>query len=170
MINSGTTKYNIWRNRRGVAINGFDSTWIQIRKHWQYGSVYVTGADLSLKLHRRMNDVPYATNVSTKRRNNRTWLVCQLRPSLLWDVENCSSLGYYTASSGNYFRHFCTTYRSRLLKCQESEKSWILNPWWLDRFVCPETSLGIYYYLLRNSPEECSFYLLLGCYIRGAGW
>jgi hypothetical protein len=55
----------------------------------------------------------------------------QYRPTqLICRKENCAVLGYYAASSG--------------------------GPLKMGPIGCPETSVRIYQYSLRNNPDECS--------------
>jgi hypothetical protein len=60
-------------------------------------------------------------------------------------------MGYYGAWSGNFLLTFwdkLSVPPSRVLK--------------LESIVCSETSASNYHYMLRNNPEERSFYLLRG--------
>jgi hypothetical protein len=59
--------------------------------------------------------------------------------------ENCALLGYYAASSGNFFNDV-SGHESFL-------DSWLLN---MGPIGCPEKSARNYYHSLRNSPEERS--------------
>jgi len=51
-------------------------------------------------------------------------------------------------------------------KLSHLQDSWTLN---IGPIVCPETSVNIYHYTLRNSPEECRFYLLRGGSLKSNG-
>ena len=60
--------------------------------------------------------------------------------------ENCALLGYNTASSGNFLPRF---------RYNLSVPSFLDS--WLLKMGCPETSIKIYDYALRNNPEDRSF-------------
>jgi len=65
-------------------------------------------------------------------------------------------VAYYAARSVNYlptFRDNLSVPSSRTLKVGPTLK--------MEPIGCPETSVNIYHYSLRDSPEECSFHVHL---------
>jgi hypothetical protein len=97
------------------------------------------------------------------RRNTRMFWLCLHVTSPLWwhflnhiymisvfrrETDNCTLLGYHTASSGN----FLPTFRDNL-SFPSIMDSWPLN---MVPIRCPETSERHHHYSLRNNPEQHS--------------
>jgi hypothetical protein len=75
--------------------------------------------------------------------------------------ENCASLGYYAASSGNSLRTFSDNI-CPIFKGQEYKKGIDSSPLKVGTIGCLETSVRNYHYSLRNSSEELISHLLRG--------
>ena len=71
-------------------------------------------------------------------------------------TDNCTLLGFYAASGGN----FLPTFWENLLVLSSGLKN--LEPRGWDFIGCPETSVRNYQYLLHSNPEEHSPQLLCG--------
>jgi hypothetical protein len=73
--------------------------------------------------------------------------------------ENCTLLGYNTASSGNPLLMFWDNVSVPSSRVNKSKKSTgLLDPQRWDRYVVPETSVKDYHLKLHYTPEERSSY------------
>ena len=77
--------------------------------------------------------------------------------------EICALLGCYTA----YHAKYLPTFRDD--PSVPSSAFWLYWPLQIGSIGCPQTSLRIYHWTLRNNPEEC-IYRDTVCLLRGTHW